>query len=327
MNFQEQFVQYLKDHVPNHVSIADEIAELLSVSKDSAYRRLRNDTPFTLDEAVNVCEHFKIDTADLFRTSGSSINFKYNKLYDEKDSFLSYMKQLLPVIQGVHAKGGKIIYAAEDVPLFHHFAFERLASFKIFYWSKAVLNSDQYLGQKFEDNLIHPDIRDIVKKLHQAYNEVESVEIWTEESINSTLRQILYFAESGQFNSKEQAHEVLEDFHQMTKGLQVKAEKSSKLPESSISNFTMYNSEVLIGNNCIMLDINGNKNVFISHNTFNSMRTSDEGFCEETENWIQNLIRKSTLISDVSEKHRFQFFKKMYDSIQHTAEQIDKLEF
>ena len=327
MEFQQKFVEFLKISVPKHVSLADDIADVLDVSKDSAYRRLRCETPFSLDEAIRVCDHFDLDTSELFKLSDSTITFKYNKLYDEKDSFLMYMQNFAPVIKEVAARGGSIVYAAEDVPLFHHFAFENLLAFKIFYWSKAVLNSDQYLGHKFHSKLIHPDIIDAVQKLYEAYCNVNSIEIWTEESVNSTLRQIVYFSESGQFEETDQAFMVLDEFQEMINQLQTMAEKSSKNLETGERNFTMYNSEVLIGNNCIMLELGDLKQVFLSHNTFNSLRTADKAFVAETENWIQNLIRKSTLISDVSEKHRFQFFQSVNDSIRQTREQIENFSF
>src|SRR5215212_4479105 len=54
------FVQKLKELAPANASLADEIAELLDVSSDSAYRRLRGETAITLDEAVILANHFKI---------------------------------------------------------------------------------------------------------------------------------------------------------------------------------------------------------------------------------------------------------------------------
>jgi len=54
---------------------------------------------------------------------------------------------------------------------------------------------------------------------------------------------------------------------------------------------------------------------YISFNTLNSLTTNNAAFCEETEHWIRNLIRKGTLISGTAEKQRYQFFNTLFRSI------------
>jgi hypothetical protein len=53
------------------------------------------------------------------------------------------------------------------------------------------------------------------------------------------------------------------------------------------------------------------KVLYLTHNTLNKIVTVNREFCDATERWIQNLIKKSNLISGVSEKQRFQFFNRM----------------
>ena len=61
---------------------------------------------------------------------------------------------------------------------------------------------------------------------------------------------------------------------------------------------------------------------YITFNTLNSLTTTNRQFCEEIEHWMKNLIKKSTLISGISEKQRFQFFNKIYKSIDLAIERI-----
>ena len=78
----------------------------------------------------------------------------------------------------------------------------------------------------------------------------------------------------------------------------------------------------MIGNNCVLIRAGAGRHAYISHNTFNTMVTTNSNFCDETENWLKNLIRKSTPISGVSEKQRFRFFKMMNDKITRIQERI-----
>src|SRR3954462_7641807 len=110
--------------------------------------------------------------------------------------------------------------------------------------------------------------------------------------------------------------DVLSDISQMIKRIEWQATHGTKFSGEvpgavSTPNYTLYNSELMIGNNCILVKAGGSRNTYISHNTFNAMVTTNADFCDETENWLKNLIKKSIPISGVSEKQRFRFFKMM----------------
>jgi predicted transcriptional regulator len=60
---QEVFVKTLKELVPPNVSLVDEIADILGVSTDSVYRRLRGETDFSLEEIYVICKKYPISIA------------------------------------------------------------------------------------------------------------------------------------------------------------------------------------------------------------------------------------------------------------------------
>lgn len=155
----------------------------------------------------------------------------------------------------------------------------------------------------------------------KIYESVKSIEIWTEETVNSSLKGLEYFWESGQIETKEVALEICEQMRSMLSNMAGEAEKESKL-YADAGSFKLYNCEVLIGNNCIMVEAGSLKKTFISYNTINSINTSDLQFCDEATLWMQNLIRKSTMISGMAEKQRYQFFKVMEAAIQKTISKI-----
>jgi hypothetical protein len=88
-------------------------------------------------------------------------------------------------------------------------------------------------------------------------------------------------------------------------------------------NFNLYWSEIEIGKNCIFTQINEQKNVYLTYNTFNKITTFNQGFCNDINQWLDNLISKSTPISEVSEKHRYQFFKKIYKELNEVRVRIN----
>jgi hypothetical protein len=90
------------------------------------------------------------------------------------------------------------------------------------------------------------------------------------------------------------------------------------LDRKNMDNFQMYHTEIQIGNNCVLVKAGEQKMVYIRHQTFNTLRSTNPNFCAETEQWLHNEIRKAMPISGVAEKQRYQFFQKI-------KQKIDKL--
>ncbi len=79
----------------------------------------------------------------------------------------------------------------------------------------------------------------------------------------------------------------------------------------------------MIGNNCILVTTGEIKGAYLSFHTFNAMFTSNANFCNETDLWLKNLIRKSNLISGVAEKQRYRYFKRVDDSLKKLITKIE----
>lgn len=327
---QEQFIQRLKETIPPNHSLVDEMADLLGVSTDSAYRRIRGETALTIDEVSKICSHYRIpfDYASVPGGKGDSVTFSYNHLAEKPESFEKYFENILADLRTIKPLEKKeIIFAAEDVPIFHHFQFPKLSAFKLFYWSRSILNTGTSEDKMFEPSVVSQKMLDTVQEIYQLYLHIPSIEIWSEDTLNSTLKQVEYYWESGMFKNKQDMLDVLDEVSKMIKRIEWQAAHSTKFPgevpgASTTQNYTLYNSELMIGNNCVLISAGAGRRVYISHNTFNTMVTSNTGFCEETNNWLKNLIRKSTPISGVSEKQRFRFFKSMHEKIAKIQERI-----
>ena len=77
----------------------------------------------------------------------------------------------------------------------------------------------------------------------------------------------------------------------------------------------MYFNEIVIMENSILVQLDGTKAAFLVHNVLNFMLSRDVRFCDNMYSYIQNLVRKSTLISTVSERERARFFKYLRQKI------------
>lgn len=322
---QELFIKHLKNTVPSNVSLVDDIADLLKISNDSAYRRLRNETVLSLDETYKICKHYRISADAIFSKQTNAVTCNYIKLTDSAENFERYLVSLENQLKLISkAENARIIYAAEEVPIFHSFHSEKLSVFKLFYWQRSVLNIAEYQNKKFDWDVIPEKLLQIAKNIHKTYLKIPSTEIWTIDTIQTSVKQVEYYFESGAFKDKEDAITILNELKALAQSINRYAENENKTKKSNskIAAFGLYNSDLVIGTNCIHIAIDEQIVSYISFNTLNSLTTTNQQFCEEIEHWMKNLIKKSTLISGIAEKQRFQFFNKIYKSIDVSIERI-----
>ncbi|MES2837111.1 MAG: hypothetical protein V4667_06295 [Bacteroidota bacterium] len=320
--FQLQFVNQLKQVVPNSVVLADELADLLEVSTDSAYRRLRCETAISIDEVILICNKFGVSLSSITTENSSTVAFHYNLISSNKNGLYTYLNNILHDLEQLSKfDNNQIVFAAEDIPLFHYFAYPELTALKLFYWNKSILNNPELEGKKYDTSLINEEFKTITRKILEVYCQIPSKEIWTLDTINSVVKQIEFYWDSGLFTKQEDAILVCNQLSQMLESIQLSAEEGFKFhnrdnrPKSGEPNYDLYLCDVMIGTNCILSKHDDVAETFLSYHTFNSMATNDSRFCYETEVWLNNLIKKSTLVSCVAEKQRYQFFKKNQEKI------------
>lgn len=320
------FINRIKASIPSHMSLVDELAELLHTSNDSAYRRIRGETMLSIDEIAKICTHFKVAFDTQSQPDTPSATFNYFRMEGKEANFKKWFLELCYNVKHIGSvQPSDILYSADDAPIWHHFYHDELTSFKIFYWLKSILNDPFYADKQYDPALIDPELIIAARELLDNYNQINSVEVWNEDTLNATLKQIEYFWESGFFKSKKDALSLCDLIQGEVDLIRLKAERETKLLDTkglTNSNFKLYRSEVMIGNNSIVVNIGNSKVAYVSINSINMMSTTNPEFVDENERWLKNLIRKSILISGVSEKQRNQFFKILGAKIDHLREGI-----
>ena len=150
---QQHFFQHVKSRLPAHLSFVEEVADLLEISTDSAYRRIRGDKQISLEEVQKLCLHFNISLDPVLNIKSDSTVFFGNWVDVENFDFGKYLEDMLMQLQMI-ADGEKVMmyYEAKDIPPFHHFQFPQLAAFKYFFWMKTILAYPSLSKEHFESH-------------------------------------------------------------------------------------------------------------------------------------------------------------------------------
>jgi len=320
-DLQQQLFNFIKSSQP-HISLADELCDLLDISHDSAYRRIRGEKPLTLNELKRICERYHISLDQVLQLQNDAVVFHASDINRPVFLFIDYLKGVLQQFKYLNSfKERQMLYLCKDLPIWQFYLFPELAIFKTFFWIKTLLNQPEYNRQQFSlsGNSLD-ECLEIGRQINREYNQLPCTELWNRESINSTLSQIQYCKDADIFKTRTDLEAVVDSFEKTLDHLEQQAEKGLKfIPGGSDvtyrSPLQMYINEVVIGSNTILAEVDETKISFIPYNVFSYMITRDVRFNESTFHAFKNLVSRSTLISGTGEKERNKFFRLLKEKV------------
>jgi len=312
---QQQLFTYLKENIPPHLSLVDELCDLLDLSADSVYRRIRGEKPISLAELKRICEYYHLSIDQLLQLENESVLFDAPGMNTVPGEFIEYVTGMLNQFRYFNSfKTKEIQYLCKDAPIWYFYLFPDLAAFKTFFWSKTINNHPGLANKLFSlDEYPYKDCFSIGQQVLQLHNQIPSVELWNLESIHSTINQVAYYKEAGNFKSSGDFDAVIASFHEFLDHLQLQAEKGVKFMPGATdlaykAPIQFYVNELILGNNTMLLHLDGKRLSMVTYSVFNYLFTRDERFSNKISNSFNTLLSRSTLISKTGEKDRNRFF-------------------
>ncbi len=321
-NGQVLFFQQIKSLLPPHLSVADEIAKVLDISTDSAYRRIRGEKPISFEDIQKLSAVYKVSVDQFLQIQTNGFIFTGNLGYSSTGFVERYLNDMLQQFEFMRSFDNKHIYfLPNDIPPFAYFQFPELAAFTFFFYKKSLLHFDEMNDQKFSVKNIDKEHAKLGKKVQAAFNHIPSTEIWGVDTINSMLRHISFYRDTNVFESKEDILCLYDKLEELMTHLEKQAELGLKfnygeLPDKDPAPYRMFHNDLISGDNCVLAQVGANKLTYINHNLINFMFTRNEDFNKYTFETFENAIRKSTQISITGEKARARFFNRLHKKIQ-----------
>ena len=283
---QDFLFQQIKELLPSESSMMDTVSELLSVSNDSAYRRIRGETPLILEEAKILCAHFEISLDQLLKVEKGTTLFQHIRVDTHNYQYEKYLQDLIKKLRYTNSFTNKeLIYRTKDIPLFHNFYFQPLIAFRYFFWMKSVIRHPDFIDKEFELNCVSPEITMLSKELLTEYNKMPSTEIWNTECINAAITQIEFYKDSGYFAATADIKTIYDSLEETFVHLKNMVECGNKYmpgenPDIQKSNFNFFYNRAMLGDNAVLIKTDHIKTAFINYDGLNYLQSTDKSFCD-----------------------------------------------
>ncbi|MBI1223538.1 MAG: hypothetical protein GC180_13130 [Bacteroidetes bacterium] len=310
------FFNRLKEAMPND-SLAQELSEILKLSLDSIYRRFRGESALTYGELLHIQEALNLKQSILFPTEHiEEVNFIYARPAYGNDMKI-FLQEIADQMSLAHRKEElNVSLASDDLPFFMHFLTPELLNFKLHVFSNTPIVPDSHEQEGSSE------MQQLFSTILVRWLEASSDEVWGSAPLDSTLKQVEYCV-ANKLISKNHAAAL---FREMDTLIEIINEwtRTGKKTAGPIGGgpIRIYHSELNVGEMNLMLRFGEEYSVYKSNYGYGYLRTEHPLFCQETNNWIQEMENKSILITGSGEKYRVRYIDMLKNSVRQSAQKI-----
>lgn len=324
----EKLFKRIVEKLPKNVLLVEDIAYVLELSYDAAYRRLKGKTNLSFEEGMKLAKHYDISLNSLYGYSNlSNHNFfkvSKNNFRNSSEGLYEFFNSSSTFLKSFSAKGERDIFyhAAKDVPMYHIPTNTLYGKFRLYahlnvFSGFSVNNFTSFKKFVPPAKIIEESLR--FKDLFKNFN---AIEIWSDTTINSLLYQVYYFYEA-KFIEKTEAMQMCDEIKLMIEGVELNSKNGEWGKRGKMSTFELYSNKLISLGNETLFKSRSKKTLFIHYTNLSHFRIEEELTSNEAEYFFKKQLQFSKKISGNAEVERKLFFNTMYDKIQKLKNQIE----
>jgi hypothetical protein len=299
--------------------------EHLELSRESAYRRIRGEIPFSVEELANLSIHLNFSVDDIMngiKKDRASFDFIPGNI-DSYSAFLQMLqKSYLHIKTLVEAQELETIQAFNRLPPICLVCHDQVFKFTYYKWLHQ--NKDTSSNFTFSELTPPQELSVWQKKIQEEMMKMKNNTVILDPNIFLNLIQdIMYYYHRNLIN-KGELIALKEDIADLIQVYETIARTGGLNPAAHIN---LYLSPLCIGTNIGYTFYDGTHEAFFWIFTVNPIRIYNSEICLVQKKWLNSLKRQSTLISQSNEILQTEFFntqRNYLDTYFHESGNVDK---
>lgn len=309
------FLEEIAKRIPHKPEMAGVLADILSISRKSVYRRLKGEVPFSFYEAKVISKQLDIslDALEPDNLPASKLSYKFNPIeyinpIKTDFAMLGEMISILKFLKDFpNAEGGEITNLLPQ-PLYT--AHQHVSRFYLFKW--------KYQTKGFEKAIPYKDVvmPDKLQKI-QEENVKWAKFLHTEYILDYLIFQYLvndikYFSHI-RLITDEEVKLIQQDLFKILE--QIDTWSRNGYFEETGRKINIYISNVNIDTSYVYLDAPDYQLTMTKAFLLNGIASTERINFEELKHWVQSIKQQSISITGSNERDRIKFLKEQHDII------------
>jgi len=307
--FNHPIIKRIRELIPPNVNLAEYLINELSVSRQSAYRKIKGEIPFSFDQIAALSQKLGFSMDEIAGEENSS--YSLFRLYKNahttpEETFVHMLEQYhKALIKRISNTDSGIVIIMNRIYFLSGFFFENLFRFYFYKWVHST--SDVPLDYRFADVTLSPEIVSLCKKINELLPRVSNnTYIVDPDAFYNSLTEIQYYHRRGLIDEKELS-EIKDDLIVMIDNTE-KLIRKGMYTETGTT-FEYYISALPIESNGVYLYYNKSRESHLWVYPTNYLYSNDACACDMHQNWINSLKKYCTLTTLSNEKLQSDYFK------------------
>lgn len=314
----KEFLKILHNLPGKRSELINEIANELSIERESAYRRLSGRVLFSASEIGLLVRRFNISLDDitkenpLYSTVSVMMSHPMTR-HHSMDMLIRQMEVALDKVKKSVGEEGELYSVFDSLPIEFFLPYPNLCKFMFFKWGYYYIGTEEYY--RYKDWVLPEKINTVGAGLLEVCKQYSKLlYIWDYPVIWNLVNDITFFhnifvlSDEDVAAIKDDLRDLLINLERILKG----GNNHSYMPVD----LSVYFSTVNIGVTCLSHISNTEchslfRNYFFQTETMNNPETAGR-----VRDWIQSMKMLSTCISESSERERRLFFKRQHKMLE-----------
>jgi hypothetical protein len=305
-NINHRLVELVLKNIPSNIKPVSFLMESLDLSRESAYRRIRGEIPFSIEELANLSMHLNFSIDDVMngiKKDRASFDF----IPATSDSYSAFLMMLqrnyLHVKKLAEAQDSETIQALSRFSPICQVFHDQIFKFAYYKWLHQ--NKETSSNFTFSELILPPDLSIWQKKIQVETKKVTNNTMILDPNIFLNLIQdVTYYYQRNLINNDELAT-IKEEIADLIRVYETMARTGVLDPGANIY---LYLSPLCVGADIGYSYYDSIHTAFFWIFTVNPIRIYNSEICSIQKKWLNSLKRQSTLISQSNEILQTEFF-------------------
>ena len=308
MKQNDRLVSYILKHIPSNVKKAIYLGELLDLSDESVYRRLRGEVAFTVEELFKLSRQlgFSIDEVATEDVSNKQAIFsmRADSSLSPHETFINiltdYCKDVEMEKNAINRTG---LISLNHIILPLTFYYENLFKFNYYKWIHQ--SQDVPLNFSFSEITIPSDVNTLRIEAKELSDSVNNTTFILDQNMYlHTIKDIQYYYQRGLI-SREELQLIQDELTMMVEQTEKTVLKGvNRLGKSRY----YYLSPLNIKSNIILVEYDNNIISHLWYHSITPISTTNEKLCSTYKQWLNSLKKYSSLITQSNDILSAKFF-------------------
>jgi len=314
MNFHTKIVNEIIKQSPEDKNPVNYLTRTFSMSKETAYRRLRNKIPFSIEEVVIIAQHFNLSVDELLDLKSNS-NFLLNKdlslNQDPVDIYSDLLKDDIEFMEKLILSKNMKITATLNIIPFRFFPYKSL--FKLDYCHYLYSAGKIPFTTVYSDIKVPPAVDDLHDTCAFCFSRLKNITCIVDNMLYSNIVSKIRYYYRLKFLSIEDIHVLQSDLFDLVE-MYENLLRSGK--NGAGSNYAFYYSFFTIETNLVSFEYDGDSLLqFWIYPEGPVVIRNNQQVNIIQKRWIDSKIRNSMLITKTIDINQIEMLRNMYQQI------------